>query len=95
MWDRVVHAITAAKSYQTRMLALLKDQTNVQLQMVASIAHGLRAVVSGRSEVRWNQAQQSGADQVREQLGQPQAASGSSSLMRFARLGGWLAGLAR
>lgn len=95
MWDRVVHAITAAKSYQTRMLSLPKDQTNVQVQMVASIAHGLRAVVSGRSEMHWNQAQQSGADQVREQLGQPQTASGSSSLMRFARLGGWLAGLAR
>lgn len=94
MWDRVVHAITAARGYQTRMLAPLKDQTNVQLQMVASIAHGLRAVVSGRSEVHWNQAQSSGADQVREQLGQPQAASGSSSLMRFVTLGGWLVGLA-
>lgn len=43
MWDRVVHAITAAKGYRTRTLAPLKDQTNVQLQMVASIAHGLRS----------------------------------------------------
>lgn len=42
MWDRVVHAITAARGYRTRTLAPLKDQTNVHFQMVASIAHGLR-----------------------------------------------------
>lgn len=42
MWDRVVHAIAAARGYQTRVLGHLKDQINVQVQMVAAMAHGTR-----------------------------------------------------
>lgn len=68
-----------------------KRSDYVLVQMVASMARGTwvgrRQCFGTKRSVRprhRNQAQYSGADQVREHLGQPQTASGSSSFMRFA-----------